>query len=213
MINLRQYLKRDRGYLIYVGTPLSSPNEWTRIRELEGDVLVSEDGRRLRLKDVVSVLVAYSNGEILDYANTFQPLPEDVHFIEEYDEPVENVLDPAEMASGSNYVEVKHGTPRKDADGRWTYSTKLKNVSNERVRILQFGGYALIDGQWKLHTINQGFFSGEQFRSWYGLGKDEWILPGQTFEDPDNYGGRPVIWAYFCEMESGEKFIAGAELK
>ena len=96
-------------------------------------------------------------------------------------------------------------------NGHPVYRTRLTNICTARVRVLSFGGYVLVSGRWQLRTINKGFFSADQFRAWYGLGKEPWILPGQSVEDPDNYGDGRVIWAYSCGTESGLKFIAGAE--
>ena len=56
------------------------------------------------------------------------------------------------------------------------------------------------------------FYSDEEFREWYGLKNAQWILPNETATDPNNYGGRPVLWAYFGETEDGEPFVAGAIL-
>lgn len=39
---------------------------------------------------------------------------------------------------------------------------------------------------------------------------DGWISPGASVCDPSNYGSRSSLWAYFIELESGQKLWAGA---
>jgi hypothetical protein len=63
------------------------------------------------------------------------------------------------------------------------------------------------------HPVPKQFYSAAEFREWYGLGSSEWIEPGQAVSDPNNYGSPPVLWAYYCELASGQQFIAGGALE
>ena len=84
------------------------------------------------------------------------------------------------------------------------------NVSGQPVRILRFGGYQQTRRGWELSNVSRAFYSADEFREWYGLGRKEWLLPGGKATDTNNYGGRPILWVYYCESEDGTKFIAGS---
>lgn len=71
-----------------------------------------------------------------------------------------------------------------------------------------FGGYRKTGRYFQLSTITGHFFSAEDFRDWYGQ-PGEWIEPGRSVADPNNYGSPPCLWAYHCETEDGTKFLAG----
>ena len=206
---LRTYLERDRGYRVYVGHPLDAPRCWMRVVRLDGDHLLLENEEQVPVERAESFIVAYDNGEILDFEKLIPSLPKDVHSIDHADVQVQHVLDPALLASAAGHAVVEYGSPRKGPDGRWHYSTTLRNVGAEPMRVIKFGGYARRWWRWRLNTINGAFFSAEEFRSWYGMGAREWLEPGERAEDPDNYGSPPVIWAYFCTTKSGKRFVAG----
>ena len=211
MKGLKEYVLRGRDYRIFVGTPAEEPGAWSLVDKVEGDDVILQKGENLALSAVTSFIVAYPNGEVLASADVFWPLPEGVCFIAPSEEPAKHTLRPAVLSSGAAYLRVVHGVPRR-VSGRWEYATRLANVGTQRVRVLRFGAYLKKCLAWRLSTVNRDFFSAEQFRAWYGLGAREWIEPGESVEDPDNYGGGPVIWAYFCETDTGEKFVAGARL-
>ena len=206
---LRTYLERDHSYRVYIGYPLDAPRRWMRIVRLDGDHLLLDDEQQVPVEHVGSFIVAYDNGEILDFEKLFPPLPEDVHSIDYAEVQVKHVLKPALLDSANGLAVVEYGPPRKGPDGRWHYSTALRNVGSEPLRVIKFGGYARRWWRWRLSTINGAFFYAEEFRSWYGMGEREWLEPGEQAEDPDNYGPPPVIWAYFCTTKSGIQFVAG----
>lgn len=208
---LKKFMVRDREYLVFIGIPLNAPDHWLRVRAVEAREVICEGDLRFPVSDVISCLVAYPNGEILEAAKVFMPLPDGIDFIKSREEVIEDTLDLNELTPGQEYIRVLYGPPKPSSKGAQVYSTRLVNISKERVRILRFGGYSFMNGKWKLHTINGGYFSAEQFRAWYGLGDSEWMMPGAAVEDPENYGGPHAVWAYFCETESGKKFVAGAE--
>ena len=49
--------------------------------------------------------------------------------------------------------------------------------------------------------------------AWLALGYGEWILPGQTVTDPDNWGKPPVVWVYNCTTEDGARVLVGGLLE
>ncbi len=209
---LLEYLERDRQYLVYVGVPCSQPTQWVRVQRIEGTEVVCDNEERHPLNEVQSWIVAYPNGEILERVNAFGPLPEGLGGVESGTVLNPDALRTADLAEGAGFVVVNHGQKRRSPAGKFVYATSLTNVGAEPVQILKFAGYAMVDGQWQVHTVSGSYYTGEQFRAWYGLGETEWVEPGQTVSDPDNYGGPKAIWAYFCRTKSGRKFVTGAEV-
>jgi hypothetical protein len=53
-----------------------------------------------------------------------------------------------------------------------------------------------------------GLVTAEDFEEWYGQTGD-WIHPGQSVTDPNNFGSPPVLWAYYYETEEGKRFLTG----
>ncbi len=53
----------------------------------------------------------------------------------------------------------------------------------------------------------RNFYSAGEFREWYSMGDREWIAPGESVTDTNNYGARPVLWAYWLETDNGEEFL------
>ena len=208
---IKEYIGRGRQYLVYIGVPCPRPCEWVRVEAIEGTDVVCDGGQRHALAEVRSCLIAYPNGEILDATRAFGPFPEGLRMLEPGRAVRRDVLEPAELAEGARWMTVTHGKPRPGSSGKLVYATSLTNVGSEPVQVLRFAGYAMIGGEWRLHTVSGSYFSAEQFRAWYGLGDAHWIEPGQTVSDPDNYGGPHALWAYFCRTKSGMEFVTGAE--
>ncbi|HEX2948598.1 MAG TPA: hypothetical protein VHV83_03365, partial [Armatimonadota bacterium] len=169
-----------------------------------------DTGECFRLDKIRSFIVTYANGEIVDAENTFAPWPKDVHSIQPASQPINDILNLHHLESGQRFAQVTHGQSIIKKADKYYYSTTLHNISEQRIRVLKFAGYQHISGnQYRLDTITQDYFTAEEFRSWYGMGQEEWIQPGQMVTDKENYGGRGSLWAYFCCSETGEEFIVG----
>lgn len=112
------------------------------------------------------------------------------------------------MEAGNKILQVLH--QRGDHENRkGYYSTKVMNLSPEKVRVKKFGGYTFHNEAYVLSTITGGYFSEQNFQEWYGVDQDGWIKPGQILVEPNNYSGGKCYWAYFGVTESGRKFVAG----
>lgn len=205
------YMNRGRKYQVYIGLPCPQPDRWVLVRTIDGGDAICDGGQRQPLREVRSCLVAYPNGEVLDITRPFGPFPDGIRMLEPGPVVRRNVLDISELARGAEFVLVSHGKPKLGPGNRLTYWTSLTNVGAEFVQVLMFAGYAQVDGQWRMHTASGTYYTAEQFQAWYGLEHSPWILPGQTVSDPDNYGGPPMFWAYFCRTQSGVEFVAGAK--
>ena len=210
---LLTYFDEERDLQFFVGVPLESPTLWTRVVKLENGLLVTEDGQRLPVEDARRFVVAYPNGELLDRIGSTTSLPGRVHGRNEAGEPESDTLTRADLAEGNRFIRVTYDPSKRKPKDPSCYSTTLTNISDQRVRVTKFGGYHRQEAQWVLSTVSGGFFTAGQFRAWYGMGDRDWLEPGQAASDPDNYGSRPVLWAYYCETESGHKFIAGGILE
>jgi hypothetical protein len=163
------------------------------------------------LAEVRAFAVAYPNGQLVDCEMAGLPEPAGLAgFGPEGGKDID-VLQPSDLEEGMKYVRVSYGPSELRPRDRGHYSTTLTNVSDQRARVLRFAGYVRTPLGWVLHTVTGGFFSADEFREWYGLGEREWIGPGESACDANNYGGPPVLWAYYCQAEDGSEFVAGGE--
>lgn len=210
---LVDYMSRNRQYTAYIGVPCFNPTRWVRMRRIEGTEAICDQDERHPLNDVRSWIVAYPNGEVLEQVNVFSPLPEGLKGLESGRDSSSDILKTADLTKGAKFMTVTHGEKRLGSSSKLVYETTLTNVGSEPVQVLRFAGYAIVGGQWRINTVSGSYYSGEQFRAWYGMGESEWIEPGQTVSDPDNYGGPYAMWAYFCRTKSGQEFVAGAEVR
>ena len=177
--------------------------------DFRGDILVTREQEKLLVSDVSSFIVAYSSGEILDSERMFEPQPEGIFYIARKIEETQDVLRGEELEAGKASVEIRFGICSSRPREPYYYSTTLKNISQSKLRIVKFGGYSKDGNEWILNTITRGFFTGEQFKQWYGVDNDGWIKPGQEVTDPNNYGGPTGLWTYYCVTDTDEQFITG----
>jgi hypothetical protein len=158
---------------------------------------------------VTAYFVTYPHGGFVDgeYPSDLA-IPAWVKFLHNWGRPVRESLTAADLKEGMSLVQVEFGKSTSKPDSHEYYSTTLTNVSDKRVRVLKFGGYAEVGKQFTLYTVTGHFFTVEDFKEWYGQ-KGEWIEPGHSVTDSNNYGGRPALWAYYCETDGGKEFLTG----
>ncbi len=210
---LSKLLNQRTDYLIFVGVPLGAPKEWTTAAYQGGDSLDVQGYGALPISGVRAFAVAYANGQLLDAEPRGLPLPDGLTGLYPASQADSDELRLEELEPGKAYVQVTYGPSATRPRDRRYYATTLKNISNERIRVQRFGGYRRRWKGWKLSNATRQFYSAEEFRQWYGLGSAEWIEPGQSAADPNNYGSPPVLWAYYCESESGQQFVVGGVLE
>lgn len=123
-------------------------------------------------------------------------------------------LSEADLAEGTSIVRVELGpsTRADSTESRRFYSTRLTNFSTERVRVLKSAGYSKHGDHFELNTTTGRFFTATDFIEWYGV-QGEWIEPGASVVDPNNFGTPPTMWAHYCETESGRRFVTGGIIK
>jgi hypothetical protein len=177
------------------------------------DILDVEGYGTTQIPDVRAFAVAYANRQLVDCELCGLPLPEGLHGLSPASRADSDVLRLDDLEAGKAFIQVRYAPSASRPQDQTYYATTLQNLSTERIRVLRFGGYRRSGKHWKLATVTRQFYSADEFREWYGLGSAEWIEPGQAVTDPENYGSRPVLWAYYCESASGKPFVVGGTLE
>lgn len=204
--------QRD-DYLLFVGVPPSSPKAWAKVSDVDSTLLSAEGYGFIPLVDIVAFVVAYPNGQVVSENSMGLGMPDGIYGIYSAWKEEHDVLKEKDLELGKLFAQVTYGPSSAHPDNPDEYSTTVRNISNEKFRVVRFGGYWESNSGWRLATVTNQFFSADEFIYWYGLGEDQWILPGQAATDHNNYGSPPSLWAYYCETESGKKFIAGGVVR
>jgi hypothetical protein len=207
-------LARQRpDYQMLVGVPPALPTAWATVsRVVEGHLTVESHGD-IVLEEVKAFIVAYPNGQVVDCELAGLPLPPMMSGLQPGRNREKNILRLTDLKEGQKYIQVKYGRSGVQPHDRSHYSTTLTNISEQRIRVLRFAGYTKGPEGWRLNTVTGTFYSAEEFWNWYELGQKEWIGPGESVTDPNNYGSPPMLWVYFCQAEDGKEFIAGKVLE
>lgn len=126
----------------------------------------------------------------------------------------EDRLSEADLAERTSIVRVEFGpsTRADSTESRRFHSTRPTNFSTERVRLLRFGGYSKQGDHFELNTTTGGSFTATDFTEWHGV-QGEWIEPGASVVDPNDFGTPPTMWTYYCETESRRCFVTGGIIK
>ncbi len=207
-------LARQRSdYRILVGVPADAPARWAPASRVTDSAVEVEGYGAIPLAEVRAFVVSYPNGQVLDCEPAGLPSPAGLTGLTRGRGEDDDLLRPEDLEEGRKYIEVKYGRSELAPGDPNRYSTTLVNISGQRIKVLRFAGYKRTREGWKLSTVTGSFYSAEEFRAWYGLGKSAWIAPGEAAADPNNYGSPPVLWAYYCRAEDGKEFIAGGVLE
>ena len=214
LLRLRAHLETRPDYRVFVSTVDTLRPKWQAVSEYSASSLYLATDVAVDLSLVKAFVIAYPNRQLLDSCPPGVLLPVGIEGISRHSDPQEDFLTLDDLVDGCEFLEITYGKSTRRPDEPHHYSTALKNISGSRIRILRFAGYTPTQNGYELNTVTGRFFSAEEFASWYGVGdSDGWIEPGSSVADPDNYGGRPVLWAYYCETESGLSFVAGKVLR
>jgi hypothetical protein len=201
---------RDRSdYRMCVGIPPAAPTRWIEVVEVEQSTVRCWTAETIPLQEITAFFVTYPRGTLVEYhCPRAIPVPDWVHVEGPSGPPDQDRLTPHDLEEGRALVRVEFGRSTREPSSRRHYSTTLTNISGERIRVLKFGGYTKHGGEFFLHTITNRFFSAMTFMEWYGQ-KNDWLEPGESVVDSNNYGDPPMLWAYYCETQSGRQFVAG----
>lgn len=207
---IAKLLSQERDYQIFIGVPFNRPSQWTRAQRSGNELLVENES--IDLAQIGAFIFAYQNGQIVDCElGGLGWFPPGISGLDRAPGPPESdVLTERDLQEGRLYVEITYG---KGAESKKHYSTAVLNKSPGRLRVTKFGGYTPVrlGTGYKLNTVTGKYYSAEEFREWYGQ-NSQWLEPGQSATDPNNYGGVPVLWAYYFETEDGHQFVAGEVL-
>ena len=194
---------------MYVGMPPEAPVTWMRAAAIDESGVKLDDGRQLKLAEVTAYFVAYPSKTVVDYKSpTALALPQWVNELQSSTVADVNKLTLDNLKDGNALIRVTYGKSTARPSSPNYYSTTLSNHSNKRVRVLKFGGHIPQGGQFVMSNAARRFYTADEFMEWYGQ-KGRWIEPGQSVTDPNNYGGRPMLWAYYVEIEGGQKCWTG----
>ncbi|HEY3415557.1 MAG TPA: hypothetical protein VGM23_01620 [Armatimonadota bacterium] len=209
-MRLLHYLQDRKSLQAFIGMPPSSPRQWVKVVRVDSGKLRCKDSQLVDPKAIQSFIVAYSNGELLDCERPLFPWPSGIHEPEQQQQ-VADTITLEELNAGERFARLAHSPSTMPKVDKHYYSTTLTNIISQRIKVIKFAAYLRDDcGVFRLRTITGGYFTAEQFRAWYGLDEREWLEPGQSATDPENYGGPGALWVYFCRTETGEDFAVGA---
>jgi hypothetical protein len=149
---------------------------------------------------------AYSSGELLQNCDNGKDLPLGTRYVSLMPYKVikmpECVVDPR--------VSIVHepGVYR-----RGHYCTKLTNTGDVPFKVNRFAAFIKkgFFGSHYLSTISNDWFYHEHFLCWYNAGQ-EWIQPGSTVADQDNYGSGKGYWVYEIEFKNKEVIFVKSRL-
>ena len=208
---LKNYLDPQLNYVLYVGYPLDKPDHWIKVIDINENLLNLGLPGPVRVEDVRSYIATYPNGEILNLENIFYPFPDSVHALksgEKSSAPV--ILNDDLIQKGKNLVKITYDYSQMDNQGEIYFSTILTNISNQEIRIEQFTTVCENNGHYYRNTAAVIDSSVQPFQNWKSITNLYWINPGQSVTDPHNYGGVQAHWAFFCQTEDADFFIAVA---
>lgn len=206
---ITKLLAQGRDYQIYIGVPLDRPTQWIKALQNGDELLLQNEA--IDLAQITTFIFAYQSGQIVSCELGNLGFPPGISGLEPTAGPRDSdVLTERDLQQGRLYVQITYG---KSAESRTHYSTEVLNKSTGRLRVTKFGGYAPVRRGvgYKLSTVTGKYYSSEEFREWYGQTAD-WLEPGQSATDPNNYGSPPMLWAYYCETDDGHQFVAGEVL-
>ena len=199
---LKHYLENDPSLRFYVAKGVSSG---TRLAGVS-------PGEEIDFQSINSFVVAYPSGEVLEEFGSYGHLPEGLFFMEGpvYKDSTEGYR---RGSVDNSKVKISNSRCVRRPDDPTYYSTTIQNTGTTRVRVYKFAPLSKIWGLFYPREPHPGYYSPRQFIEWFRVGGDDgWIAPGESVEDPDNYGFSRGIWVFFFEEEEGGRFIATCPL-
>jgi len=206
---LKDHLASRDDYIVYISTNETGPPLWKKAIKYTASEITLKD-QIVNYDDVQGFAVAYPNLQIMDQHPTYSILPDEITGLSLSKEQVSDVLTDKELITGNTIIAIKYGTSPQESQGN--YSTTLTNISNTKLKIVRFAGYTPVANEYQLSTVTGKHYSAEEFKNWYDQ-KSEWLEPGQSVVDENNYGDPPSLWAYYFTTEDGKNLIAGKVIR
>ncbi|BBB68765.1 hypothetical protein UNDYM_4512 [Undibacterium sp. YM2] len=213
-------------YSIFIPTTTDGELQWAKVKQIEDGWVSLDDNCASKfavnvkvssqLHGVQSFYVCNSYGELKEAEGISDilaaSLPFGVHRQFVPANIIKTSLAVSELVNGVKFLNISFARSKFTQDGETRYVIVLRNISKEKIRVLRFGSYTLQDKLWKLKSATGNFSSDFQFREKYG-GRAEWLEPEEQVSYSGNTEEPVVLWAYHCETEGGDKFIAGKILR
>ena len=205
---LLAYAQQREDYQLYVGVPLESPTRWARVVEAAERGLRMEGGGECFFTEVRAFLVAYPNGQVLERtALGVSGLPPGICFPLSRPTQRTDIITLLDLTAGNQFVTVLHDRCRLHPGERHYYSTTLKNISSQRIRILRFGGTPRPPRAGS--SIPSPTTSSPPRSSARGMALRSGSNLTRACAIPTTMADSPALWAYFGEAEDGTRFVAG----
>lgn len=189
---------------IYIGMPLQAATRWELAESIDDQLIVLQSGRQVPLSELVTVFVCNPGGEMLARGGLALALPEGCYFATEAMGSAEAILNESACHTGDAQLRIEYPATATTGTDDEFYSLSLTNISSAKLRVLRFARYVREEGQWRLDTTTQGYYSARLFREWFKVTQSEWIEPGTQVTCPEVFGGHPgeVLWVFFFETYS-----------
>lgn len=122
-------------------------------------------------------------------------------------------------SSDTVYATLNTKDPETHGNYQMQFTTTVKAI-DEDLEIVEFGGYAWVDGAWVFVSIFDRPFNPNEFDDWYGA-KNGKIHLGKKYADNDNWliksdvlNGRTyrALFYFIAKNKDGKKFVGAKEI-
>lgn len=201
--NIEYYIDLNRNYSIYI-SDTSKPN-WKRIIDKDDAYFITDKGKVKKTK-IKRYCVVYPSGEILNISHNLLNIPQNAYWIDDNDIQDFKELSESEVILNSQDVLIQI---KESKNPQMVYfTTEITNNMNCKLFPIAFGGYIKKDGVYVLDNVINTAYSDVQFINWYNC-RNEYLTPGETVSDPNNYGGDDSYWIYIFKTENGDIIKVG----
>ena len=158
---------------------------------------------------MTNYVISYRNGTLAFENGAFQFYPDELTDMETTAQD-DIIFRKEQLTTGNHLCEISFAPSPIFKDSARYFETTIRNTSNQKFKVLKFGGFSKISrDSFLLFNFTHNYFTALDFNNWYMDTADLWISPNASVSDPINYGGEMNNWAYQFQTESGEIFWAG----
>lgn len=213
---LMEFFKQS-GMRIFFPSKIRYAVMWVEVLDINDHwVVVEKEGsaftRSTVLSQIHSFYVCDVSGALVYHdcqdKSLWDTLPADIQGQVRTRFPLARRVRPEQLMIGKHYIEIIFAPSTKQIKGVLCYSTAVRNISNQKIKIVKFAGLTFDGVDWGLASVTDNFYTAQHFKDWYKQ-TDEWLLPGAVACYDENWGNPPIMWAYFGLTEHGDSFIAG----
>lgn len=126
-------------------------------------------------------------------------------------EVIKETINISDLRDGMHFARVTHFLDLRQKTKIQFYTTQVTNLTDQHIQVVKFAEYKRISRDiYQQNTVNDRYYTTEEFNNWYGLGDVAWLAPGVSVFNPNNHCHPGTLWVYFCRTEQNEEFIVGA---